>query len=85
MFFVNDFRDDYYFELTKNIEEKININNLTNDKLNKYKQLNIEIIERLKWDSHSLYEITGNIEGIFYDSYESAEIAIEQALSPYEN
>jgi hypothetical protein len=74
-----------YCELSKNIDEKININNLTKDKLNKYKQLNIGIIKRLKWDSYSLYEITRNIEDIFYESYISAEKAIEKILNPYEN
>lgn len=74
-----------YCEISKNIDEKIDVNNLTKDKLNKYKQLNIEIINRLKWDAYSLYAITGNYSEIFYDSYLSAEKAIEKILNPYKD
>ena len=81
--FSKSFND--YYELSKNIAEKININNLTVDKLNKYKQLNIDIIERLECDSQSLCELIRNIEEIFYESYSAAEKAIEEILRPYEN
>jgi len=80
----SEFFDDF-LELATNINKTIKIENLSESQLNKYCQLNIDIFERLKLDYPQLCQISGNIEGIFYNAYYAAEKSIEKALEPYKN
>lgn len=79
---------DYFnacLDLNDDLEKIVNINNLTSDKANKYKELNLGIYNRLKYDYPKIYSIGGNIEDIFHQAYEKAEESILNQLIPYKD
>jgi len=82
---LSSFFFDAHLELNKHLENIVNINNLTNKKVDAYKKLNSEIYTRLKYDYYELYNIGQNHEEIFYESYEIIENSIDMQLSKYNN
>lgn len=72
-----------FLELNENLEKFVNLTNLTEKKLEKYRQLNEQIFRRLKLDYPQMYSIGGNISEIFLLSYEAAENAIENYLAQF--
>ena len=72
-----------FLELNENLEKVVNLANLTDKKLEKYRQLNDQIFRRLKLDYPRMYSIGGNIYEIFYLSYEAAENAIRNYLAQF--
>jgi len=74
-----------FINLGTQLERTVNINNLTKDKLEKYKQLNIDIFKRLKSDYPQLYQLSCSLEGVLEEGYIEAEKAIEEIFEPYEN
>jgi len=82
---LSSFFFDSYLDLNENLENIVNINNLTDKKVEAYKKLNSEIYNRLKYDYPHLYNIGVNITDVFYESYEIMENSIKSQLKIYDD
>jgi hypothetical protein len=74
---------DSFLYLNENLEKVVKLENLTEKKLEKYRQLNDQIYRRLKLDYPQLYSIGRNISEIFHLSYEAAEKSISDYLAQF--
>lgn len=80
--------NDYFnifFELAENLDKTINTDNISEHKLNLYKQLMTDIVKRLEYDYPQLYSITSNLTEAFDEAHSAAIESIEQNLLQYNN
>lgn len=77
-FFVNA-----YLDLNQHLEAVVNIENLTEKKVEVYAKLNAQIYDRLKIEFLRLYAIAGNVSEVFWEAYRIADNSIHDQLKPY--
>lgn len=74
---------DSYLQLNEHLEATVNIENLTEKKLEDYAKLNARLYERLRSEYFRLYAIAGNVSDIFAQAYEIMEDTVREQIKPY--